>query len=353
MTTGLYRVSYGNLKNIIAEKIYNITSIDLTRPTQVFAIINKRCVSRCVMCDSWQVKDPPELDASVWIRFLADMKKFNPYFSINFTGGEPLCKKDFLDVLEFCSREGIMAGFTTNGFLLTPPVVDHLMRMKLFNIHVSIDSLRAEVHDRARGIPGALKLVQRNLDHLLEQKAALKNKTAIIIKTNVFNENLDDLEGVAAYCREKGLNGLIFQPILKWTPCAEEMFRVDQAKLQHTISRLIAMKRAGYPILDSESQLNAWSDHFNDRPSKRNGHCPVALRDLSIEPDGRMMLCDMVESTIGNIREERIAKLWHSERVRKLRKTLQGCTGPCTSASVVKRTFREYLELFRRLASGR
>lgn len=353
MTNGLYRVSYGNLKNIIAEKIYNTTSIDLTRPTQVFAIINKQCVSHCVMCDSWQIKDPPELDASVWIRFLSEMKKLNPYFSINFTGGEPLCKKDFLDILEFCSREGILAGFTTNGFLLTPAVVDRLMRMKLFNIHISIDSLRDEVHDRARGTPGALKLVLRNLDHLLERKGILKNKTAIIIKANVFDENLDDLEGLAVFCREKGLNGLIFQPILKWTKGAEEMFRVDQARLQQTICRMISMKREGYLILDSEGQLNAWVDHFNDQTSRRNRYCPVALRDLSIEPDGRMMLCDMVESTIGNIQGDRIAELWRSDRVRKMRRELQHCTGPCTSASVVKRSFREYLELFRRFAAFR
>lgn len=353
MTTGLYRISYGNLKNIIAEKIYNTTSIDLTRPTQVFAIINKRCVSRCVMCDSWRVKDPPELAASVWIRFLSEMKKFNPYFSINFTGGEPLCKKDFLEILEFCSREGILAGFTTNGFLLTPAVVDRLMRMTLFNIHISIDSLNEKVHDRARGTPGALKLVLRNLDYLLERKGILKSKTAIIIKANVFDENLDDLEGLAVFCRKKGLNGLIFQPILKWTKGAEEMFRVDQTKLKNTIGKMIAMKRAGYPILDSESQLKAWVDHFNDQTSRRNGYCPVALRDLSIEPDGRMMLCDMVESTIGNIQHDDIATLWRSERVRKMRSTLMHCTGPCTSASAVKRTFKDYLELFRSLASGR
>ena len=349
MSRGLFKVSYGTVKNLAAEKLYAATSIDLTKPGQIYAIINRRCVSKCLLCDSWREKDPPELDAAVWIKFLASTQRFNPYYTINFTGGEPLYKKDFLDIMEYCSDHGIMAGFTTNGMLLNKTVVDRLMRMDLFNIHISIDSMNEAVHDKFRGVTGVLKKVKLNLAYLLEQKETLKNTTPIMIKTNVFKDNLDDLEGVVKFCADNKMAGVIFQPILKWNKACDVMYQVDKTQLLRTISRLVEMIRAGFPILHTESQVMAWADHFAGRSQPRKGLCPVALRDLTIQPDGSIMLCDLVESTIGNIQTDEISEIWYSEQTRELRKKLIHCTGYCTSSGAVRRNLKEYLKLFNRL----
>lgn len=349
MVSGIYKVSYGTLKNIIAEKIYSAASIDLTKPTQVYAIINRHCIARCRMCNSWKEVDTVELDAKIWIKFLSSLQSFNPFFNINFTGGEPLYKRDFIDILEFCSSAGIMAGFTTNGKLLTRTVSERLMKMELFNIHLSIDSLRPEVHDKARGVPGMLHSELENLAYLLEQKAAQKNRTPIFIKTNVFNENLDDLEGLVDYCQQNHIQGILFQPILKWTDGAKEMFVVDQAKLDRTIRRIILLKQEGYPILDSEGQIRAWKDHFNDLVPARQGMCKTVLRNLTIQPNGDMTLCGLVESTIGNIQTDDIREVWHSARTREIRKRLVNCTGVCTTSNMVSRNFRDYLQILGRL----
>ncbi len=350
MSGDLYKVSYGTIKNLAAEKLYSATTIDLTRPNQIYAIINRRCTSKCILCDSWREKDPPELDAATWNRFLTAVQKFNPYFTINFTGGEPLFKKDFLEIMQYCSDQGIMAGFTTNGSMLTKAIVDRLMMMELFNIHISIDSMRESVHDKFRGVPGILKKVKLNLAYLLEQKAALKNKTPIMIKANVFKENLDDLEGVVEFCAENKMAGVIFQPILKWNKACEEMYRVDMTQLRRTIDRMVEMIRQDYPILHTESQVRAWEAHFNDPVQERNGVCPVVLRDLTIQPDGSIMLCDLVESTIGNIQTDEISEIWFSARTRELRKGLIHCTGYCTSSGAVRRNLKDYLKLFNSLS---
>ncbi len=352
MRNGIFKISYGNLKNLAAEKIYTSTSIDLTKPTQIFAIVNKRCVSKCVMCDSWRVENPTELDAAVWIKFLQAMQRFNPYFNINFTGGEPLFKSDFLDILTFCSDSGILAGFTTNGILLTKSMVDSLMCLNIFNIHVSIDSMDDAVHDKARGIPGVLKIVKDNLSYLLEQKAILNNKTPVFLKTNVFNENLDDLEDVVVFCREKKLNGVIFQPILKWTKSAVEMFQVDLDHLQRTIEKMISLKRRGYPIVTSENQIMSWMDHFTDSKKTNHDYCRMALRSLTIHPNGDIMLCDLVDSSIGNIQTDEIGDVWYSARVRKMRSELIHCAGPCDNASSIQRNFNEYMEIFQHFVAN-
>jgi MoaA/NifB/PqqE/SkfB family radical SAM enzyme len=301
------------------------------------------------MCDSWREEDPVELDASTWIKFLSSLHSYNPYFNINFTGGEPLYKKDFLEILEFCSSKGIMAGFTTNGKLMTKAVADRLMKMRLFNIHFSIDSLREEIHDKARGVHGMLHSALANMAYLLEQKALQKNKTPIFIKTNVFNENLDDLEGLVDYCQQNHLQGILFQPILRWTDGAREMFVVDQAKLDRTIQRMILLKRQGYPILDSESQILAWKNHFNDVIPERHGTCRTVLRNMTIQSNGDVTLCGLVESTIGNIQKDDIKDIWNSDRTREIRKRLVNCTGIRTTSNMVSRSFREYWQILGRL----
>jgi mycofactocin radical SAM maturase len=72
-------------------------------------------------------------------------------FQINFGGGEPFMRPDFLDILDACHARGIMTCISTNGTLFTADLVEKLSQSKLVAIQVSLDGAEKETCEAIRG----------------------------------------------------------------------------------------------------------------------------------------------------------------------------------------------------------
>ena len=352
MNTDFLRFGISNACNKMAEMLYFNLGIDRTRPVQLYGIVNYACNARCLMCSCWQQENVQELPASVWINALKSLKKTGGLFHINFSGGEPLVKHDFIEILEFCSREKILAGFTTNGVLLTKKNVDRLLSLDLANINISIDSMEERIHDTMRGIPGLLAKVKKNIEYLVSEKKRLNKKTQIVLKPTVGAYNLKGLDRIVEYAENMQLTGVNFQPVFKWTPKAEKMFKIDSRELEDTINLLVRMKKQNRSILNSPEALRNWRFHFEDTIPIKNTPCSVALRNLTIFPDGSIFLCVLRDAKIGNIEVDDIGKVWREKRVRELRKELVNCKRICSASCDVKRSWIDYFNLFIRFIRG-
>jgi MoaA/NifB/PqqE/SkfB family radical SAM enzyme len=112
------------------------------------------------------------------------------------------------------------------------------------------------------------------------------------------------------------------------------------------------MKKEGYNILNSEASIRQWLPHFNEEIPERNSPCAVALRNLNIISNGDVSMCGFRESKIGNIKNDDFREMWHSERTQKLRKALVNCKKLCTATCVIKRSWKDYIDLFVKLMEG-
>lgn len=72
-------------------------------------------------------------------------------FQINFGGGEPFLRKDFLQILRYAQARGITTCVSTNGTVLDDALVDELLEMAPVYLQVSLDGARAETNDAIRG----------------------------------------------------------------------------------------------------------------------------------------------------------------------------------------------------------
>jgi len=341
-----------NLRSKAREWAYLKVGLDVTRPVQIYGLVNNRCNAKCVMCDVWREENTPELPAATWMNMLGALKKFVGRYHINFSGGEPLLKNDFHEILAYCKARGILAGFTTNGLLLNGENMQRFLDLGLFNINISIDSMNDEMHDSLRGVPGMLEKVTANIGRLVEYKTKHNCDVRIIIKTVVFNRNLDDLAGIVEYARRMGLTGVNFQPVFKWSRQSEEMFQVNQDKLSGAVDNLIEMKKNGYDILNSEQSMRQWLSYFREESPPRSRPCVVGLRNLTITAAGDLYLCGLCESTIGNAVDSDIRTIWYSPKARAVRRRLTQCKKLCTATCLVKRGWRDYFQLFLRMLRG-
>lgn len=72
---------------------------------------------------------------------------------IAFSGGEPLMRKDFFEVVAHAHKHDLYVSLASNGTLITPDVAQNLMSAGIDYVEVSIDGKNAANHDAMRGIP--------------------------------------------------------------------------------------------------------------------------------------------------------------------------------------------------------
>ena len=111
-----------HIASSVVEPLYLRTGLDKTKPTAIHAMVTHRCNSRCQYCSFWSdSKDDPseEMTIDQWKNALNGLKEFlgKGYF-VEFSGGEPFVKKDFLELPRYCDANGIRWGVTTNGLLI-------------------------------------------------------------------------------------------------------------------------------------------------------------------------------------------------------------------------------------------
>ena len=340
------KLGFSNIKNKIFERLYIKSNIDFTKPVQIYGMINKRCNACCIMCNSWRSEKFEELPAKDWIEGLRSLKSFVGSFHINFSGGEPFLKKDFFDILDFCRKEKISSGITTNGLLLKDLNLERILGLDLLNINISLDSMDPLIHDKLRGVPGMLEKVKENINILVKRKHALNKDVKIVLKPIVCNMNLSGLDDIVRYAAQMSLTGVNFQPIFRWSKESASMFRVNMQDLEVAIEKLIKLKKEGYPILNSENAIKRWIHYFKGEINSRDSICHVAVRNLNINPDGEMTLCGFCDSSIGNFKNENIKSAWYSQSTKDLRKSLVHCKRLCTATCVVKRNWSDYAQLF-------
>lgn len=113
---------------------------------------------------------------------LAQLFVQNGITKIRLTGGEPLLRKDFKEILEKLSTLPVSIGLTTNGLLLDKHF-DTLQKYGVKHINISLDSLDAEEFKRITHT-GQLEKIMLHINHLLELRMQVKINLVMLKNIN-------------------------------------------------------------------------------------------------------------------------------------------------------------------------
>jgi 12,18-didecarboxysiroheme deacetylase len=119
--------------------------------------VGQRCNLKCVHCysQSHNREYAGELSTAEGKDLIEDLAQFGSPV-ILFSGGEPLLRKDLLDLGLLATDRGLRAVISTNGTLITPKRAGDLKRIGLSYVGVSLDGMK-ETNDRFRGVEGAFE----------------------------------------------------------------------------------------------------------------------------------------------------------------------------------------------------
>ena len=136
----------------------------------LFLELTVRCNERCLHCgSSCGDVSSDELTLQQYSKFLAEIKgDFGTKDKmLCITGGEPLLRKDFFDIMAVAHDLGFNWGMTSNATLIDKQAAKDLKRVGMNTISVSIDGLE-ETHDAFRRTPGGYKTAMEGIVNLLE-----------------------------------------------------------------------------------------------------------------------------------------------------------------------------------------
>jgi radical SAM protein with 4Fe4S-binding SPASM domain len=149
--------------------------------------VTQRCNLRCVHCYCRQ--DATELSLET-ICHIVDQAAEAGVFSLMLTGGEPLLRKDFLDIYDHVKSRGILPILLTNGTLITPRIADHLAEYPPLVVEISTYGMTRETYESITGVPGSHERCLRGIHELMDRGIRVFFKTPAMIQNR---HELDDL----------------------------------------------------------------------------------------------------------------------------------------------------------------
>jgi len=173
------------------------------RPFQLLLQVTNRCNMTCDFCDFWPNGVAPKLELSLadFERLAAQLDALGTLF-ISVEGGEPLVRKDIIEILRVLSRRHVTCLYT-NGWFVTPELARAVFDAGVTQVGVSIDYADAEKHDRRRGLAGATERAWRAVE--LMRDAAPSRGRAVHVMTVLMADNHGDLERLLVQSERAGV----------------------------------------------------------------------------------------------------------------------------------------------------
>lgn len=305
-----YRLKYEHLDRMQKHRKLLYERPQLKR---LFLELTLKCNEYCFHCGSrcGDVKSE-ELSLEQYKTFLDKVKRDFDISNIQLciTGGEPLLRKDFFEIMGYANSLGYDWGMTSNATLIDERMAEKLAEAGMGTISVSIDGLR-ETHDRLRGLNGAYDMGMQGIQALIDNGSF----NHVQITTIVNHENINELPELFEIFEKMDIGSWrigTLEPIGR---------ALDHPKLMLTLSDYRNLfeyirdkRRQGYPVeygcthyvgVDYEREIRNW--YFL---------CGAGTFVASVMVNGDIGACLDVErrpeTVQGNILTDDFTDVWHN-----------------------------------------
>jgi AdoMet-dependent heme synthase len=278
--------------------------------------------------------DRSELGTDECFKVIDEIAAFAPECLTILTGGEPLLRRDILEIVRRAAERGLWVVIGTNGVRITENVARRLADAGARGLSLSLDALDPDRHDGFRRVRGAWQNTVEG--------AGILNRIGLpfIVQTTAGAHNLGELDAIADFAHDR-LAAKVWN-LYFLVPTGRGQFVSDMTPAQYdeVLAALYRIQRT----YDRRMLVNAkCAPHYiktmleNGLPPARTysggaGGCPAGTHYMGIRPNGDVTPCPYLPVFAGNLRAAPLADLWTSSElfsdVRR-RSSLGGRCGAC------------------------
>jgi radical SAM protein with 4Fe4S-binding SPASM domain len=325
--------------------------LEFTRPYVISWNLTYRCNLACEHCyldagpkplvGTENFADRTELNTEECFKVIDEIVAFAPECLTILTGGEPLLRRDILDIVRRAAERGLWVVVGTNGVRITENVAHRLAEAGARGLSLSLDALDPDRHDRFRMVRGAWQNTVEG--------AEILNHTGLpfIVQTTAGAHNLGELDAIADFAHERlaaKVWNLYFlvptgrgQFVSDMTPGQYDEVLASLYRIQRKYSgRMLVNAKCAPHYIKTVLQHQQSGTGEGETPirsySGGAGGCPAGTHYLGIRPNGDVTPCPYLPVFAGSLRRTSLTELWASSELFndiRRRSSLGGRCGEC------------------------
>lgn len=270
--------------------------------------------------------------------------------AIAFSGGEPLVRPDFFEVVEYAAKKGFYLSLATNGTLLTKEMVKKIKDSGIEYVEISLDGFEKE-HDEFRGLQGAWRKTCEGIRNCVE--AGMDTCVATTVTKRNFRDIPKLLDFVENDLKANRFIAFNFIPVRRGKEImADDLEPDEREELQRFLYSKLMDKSCRLNVLSTAPQYARIAMEFAEGPAVMThftnqaamnikgktrelgefiGGCGAGRLYCGLEPNGDIQPCVFMPIKIGNIRKDRLKRVWATSPILKKlreRENFLGC-GEC------------------------
>jgi len=269
--------------------------------------VTHRCPLQCPYCSNplELERANAELPTEAWLNVL-DQAADIGILQVHFTGGEPLSRRDIVELVTHANARGLYTNIITSGVTLDDRMMANLMRAGVDHIQLSFQDVDQTANDLLGASPGAFAKKRAAADRIRNAGLPL-TLNFVVHRANA---------------------GRVPQMIAM----AEEL-KAERTEIAHVQYYGWGLRNRA-ALLPSRAQLDAATDAVDAARIRLSGRMVIdyvvpdyhaarpkacmggwARRFINISPSGRAMPCHAAETlpgfTFPSVRDTSIADIWH------------------------------------------
>lgn len=270
-------------------------------PREAHLEVTHRCNLRCYHCYLGcgpGITAPNDLSTGEWKRVLDELFGLGVFY-VTFSGGEPLCRPDMLELMEHAKERGLFFCLITNGTLISPEVAGRIRDAGAVGVDVSLHGATAAGHEAVTGVAGSFEASVRALE-LLRQTGM-----RIGVKATMMSGTAGDQAGIQAIARRLGAR---YQSDPMVIPRVGRAGSADGIRMNDEQLRKLVIERD-------------WASGEEPASSTLESHliCGAGRSRCTIASDGEVHPCTVWRVPLGSVREGSFAQIWGGEPLRRIR----------------------------------
>jgi len=271
----------------------------MVKPEYIVWVFTAKCNLNCLHCYTYRFRSLRELSLHDKLRVARDIGETGVDY-VNLTGGEPLIHPHFSQVLKELHDHGVEKSIVTNATVIRDDIVDLLYKTETY-VFATIEGPR-EVHDKIRGA-GSYDLAIRGLRILRERISGL----GVVATVNKLNYNV--VYKVVDIAAGFDVDELALLPVMPSGRALETRVYVS------TREYLEAIENTWVRTREYGLKLAAWCTPWAPLLRKDIGFwfCRE-MSGMDIDPEGNVLLCDVLDFRITSIRNKSIVEVFNEFR---------------------------------------
>lgn len=266
--------------------------------------LSYNCNMKCKHCFVNKQNDNLDIDT---LKKTIDYLEERGLFFVIYTFGEPLLAKSLWDVSKYVVSKGLIQTLMTNGSLINEKTIIQLKKHKINNIYISLDSINKEKHDNNRNYKGAYEKAIKAI------KLLVKNDFNVGIATTINDNNVLEMKELLSLAKSLKVNSISFLRERKSSILAD----INNIEYYNDFYKeYICSNKKINVLFHDPSLLKITKDLYEEGKIDINTYekyydmnsCHYSTT-LSIEPNGNVKNCNLINNKIGNINETDIKSL--------------------------------------------